>query len=427
MAYPPRRMSRSKRLAIIGGGPAGSALALNLLALGVDPDDLVIFDRARFPRPKLCGGALTVRGTEALAALIGEPEGGIRTVGLEFRSTVGAIDVFERGAQWVYDRGLLDHRLLSAAKEAGVTVREATAVTDLEPASDGWRVRTSAGVQAFEWVAGADGACGISRRASGLPSGITGRLVEAVYEPVGRGPDASRLYFDFDPVLDGIPGYAWMFPYPKPDQDRTRYWKIGVMDGRGRVPGGELRTWTERFAARHGFRRVDDRIAGWPERYFDTSTRGHRPGLVLVGEAFGVDPLLGEGIAPALHHAAYVARRLKSALDAGSRTIPGYESRFLRTLEGRNLWFQARLADRLYGPRGVSWMRVLFELPRLAELAGAGSDAYGRLARRIPSLLGSYLWLSATRGRPSNRVPDGYRSLRETRTSTVGPLSELRS
>lgn len=402
MGYPPRAVS-SKKVAILGGGPAGSALALHLVRRGVDPDDLVILDKARFPRPKLCGGALTWRGTEALGALIGEPPGGARTVGLSFRSALGDMEVFERGGQWLYDRALLDHRLLQAAQAAGVEVREGEAVTELSPSAGGWRVVTASGAETYPWVAGADGACGISRRASELPGGITGRLVEAVFEPVGETPDPSLLHFDFDPLLDGIPGYAWIFPYPKPGADGL--WKLGIMDGRGQVPGKELRRWTMQFAERHGFRLVDDKLAGWPERYYDASTRGHRTGLVLVGEAFGIDALLGEGIAPALYHAEYVAERLKGALDRGVDRIRGFERGFLRTLEGRNLWFQARLADRIYGPRGLSWLKTLFGLPRLTQLANAGGDAYGRLSRRIPSLIGSYLLYLATHGLPSNAAP----------------------
>lgn len=419
VGYPPRAVSE-KKVAILGGGPAGSALALNLVRLGVDPGDLVILDKARFPRPKLCGGALTWRGTEALRALIGEPEGGAKTVGLSFRSALGDMDVFERGGQWLYDRGLLDHRLLLAAQEAGVEVREGCGVTELTPASEGWRVVTESGAETFPWVAGADGACGISRRASELPGGITGRLVEAVFEPIGETPDPSLLHFDFDPLLDGIPGYAWIFPYPKPD-GADGYWKLGIMDGRGRVPGKALRAWTMRFAERHGFRLVDDKLAGWPERYYDAGTRGHRPGLVLVGEAFGIDALLGEGIAPALYHARYVAERLKGALDAGTDRIRGFERGFLATLEGRNLWFQARLADRIYGDKGLRWMKTLFGLPRLTQLAKAGGDAYGRLSRRIPSLIGSYLLHVATHGLPDNAPPPQARAL--VRDSSAGPTA----
>lgn len=391
----------ARRIAIVGGGPAGSALAIALTNRGVDPADLVIFDKARFPRPKLCGGGVTFRGTEALASLLGgELPGGARTRAIRFRSRLGELEIVERGPQWIYDRGLLDEALLRAAKARGVEVREACSVTAIEPAAEGWAVRTAATRETFDWVAGADGACGISRRASGLRGGITGRLVEAVYEPVGATPDPSRLYFDFDPVASGIPGYAWIFPYPSPS-GAAGLWKIGIMDGRGRVSGSELRKYTERFAREHGFRLAEDKIAGWPERYFDTKVRGHRPGLVLVGEAYGIDPLLGEGIAPALYHAQYAATRLKMALDAGSARIRGYERGFLHTPEGRNLRFQMHLADLLYGRWGARWLRVLFELPRLRALGESGREAYGRLARHMPELVGSYAWHVMTRGLPS--------------------------
>lgn len=381
----------------MGGGPAGSALALGLIARGVDPGDLVILDRARFPRPKLCGGALTFRGTEALRALIGEPAGGARTRAIHFRAACGQVEIHERGGQWVYDRGVLDDAMLRVVKERGVEVREGEVVTAIEPGVDTWRVRCGKRSESFAWVAGADGACGISRRASGLSGGRTGRLVEAVFE-AKEAPDPSRLYFDFDPVLDGIPGYAWIFPYQS--GDRT-LWKLGVMDGRGAIPGSELRRWTERFAERRGFTLADDKIAGWPERYFDAwATRGHRPGLVLVGEAYGIDPLLGEGIAPSLFHALYTAVRMKGALDRKTSTIRGFESGFLATPEGRNLRFQGHLADRIYGSAGARWMRVLFDLPRLRELAERGEDAYGRLARHAPALISSLVFHVMRRGFP---------------------------
>lgn len=394
----------ARRIAIVGGGPAGSALAIASINRGVDPADLVILDKARFPRPKLCGGGVTFRGTEALGALLGaELPGGLRTRAIRFRSGLGELEIVERGAQWIYDRSLLDDALLAVARERGVEVREGENVSTIEPASDGWTVCTGRRRETYEWVAGADGACGISRRASGLRGGITGRLVEAVYEPIGATPDPSLLYFDFDPVAQGIPGYAWIFPYRSPDG--AHLWKLGIMDGRGRVPGSELRRYTERFAQRHGFRLAEEKIGGWPERYFDTRARGHRPGLILVGEAYGIDPLLGEGIAPALFHAQYAATRLKMALDAGSQRIPGYESGFLHTAEGRNLRFQMHLADLIYGSSGARWLRVLFDLPRLRALAESGEEAYGRLAQHMPALIGSYLWHVMTRGLPSSEPP----------------------
>jgi flavin-dependent dehydrogenase len=167
------------------------------------------------------------------------------------------------------------------------------------------------------------------------------------------------------------------------------------------VPGEQLRAWVARYAARLGYRLVEPKLQGWPERYFDAGVRGARPGLVLVGEALGIDALLGEGIAPSFAISEHAARRLRRALDAGCDRLTGYESSFLSTTEGRNLWFQARLADRLYGPRSLRWLRVLFGMPYLRALAGSGREAYGRLLRNLPGLFAHFAWSVVCHGLPS--------------------------
>jgi 2-polyprenyl-6-methoxyphenol hydroxylase-like FAD-dependent oxidoreductase len=50
-----------KPIGLVGAGPAGTVIALSLIRKGVDPDDVVLSDNARFPRPKLCGGGITLR------------------------------------------------------------------------------------------------------------------------------------------------------------------------------------------------------------------------------------------------------------------------------------------------------------------------------------------------------------------------------
>ena len=391
------------RIAVVGGGPAGTSFVLHALRAGVDPDDLVLIDRARFPRPKLCGGALTWRGTELVREIVPElaPREGARmeTTHLRFSSTHGDFEVREGGRQWLYDRAHLDDQLLSAVQAAGVTIRQGTAVKGVEPGAESVRLRTRE-AESFDWVVGADGARGVVARSVELPRGIVGRLVEAVYEPVGgTEPDPGELLFDFDPIVDGIPGYAWVFPYPKPEQTgepdtgtRSGLYKLGIMDGRGVTTGQRLREWTEAFAERQGFRRVDPKLAGWPEHYWSHRTRAHLPGVILTGEAWGIDPLLGEGIAPAIELSRYAAGRLKEALDRGERTIREYEKGFRRTEPGKNLRFQQRLADLLYGKRPERWLKVLFTHRKMLELAAAGTEAYGRLEKHTWPLARGYAW-----------------------------------
>jgi hypothetical protein len=88
--------------------------------------------------------------------------------------------------------------------------------------------------------------------------------------------------------------------------------------------------------------------------------------------------------------ARYAARRIRRALDRGTPILRGYEGGFLLTREGRNLWFQERLANRLYGRHPFRWLRVLFELRTIERLAASGREAYGRLARRTAHLVGAF-------------------------------------
>ena len=122
----------------------------------------------------------------------------------------------------------------------------------------------------------------------------------------------------------------------------------------------------------------------------------------MVGEAWGIDPLLGEGIAPALQMAHYAAAKLKAALDVGVQTIGSYERGFLHTEEGRNLNFQRRLANLLYGKGAHRWLRVLFGHEYMQQLAASGEEAYGRLEKHTWKLVRSYAGQALRSGFPSN-------------------------
>ncbi len=59
-----RQLMRSAEVIVVGGGPAGSAAAQRLVRAGVD---VLVLDRERFPRPKLCAGWITPEVLQDLA------------------------------------------------------------------------------------------------------------------------------------------------------------------------------------------------------------------------------------------------------------------------------------------------------------------------------------------------------------------------
>ena len=67
---------------IVGAGPAGSALAYYLATAGID---VLVLEKASFPREKVCGDGLTPRAVKALTGMgvpIDENDGWLRNRGL---------------------------------------------------------------------------------------------------------------------------------------------------------------------------------------------------------------------------------------------------------------------------------------------------------------------------------------------------------
>lgn len=126
---------------IAGAGPAGAIAALVLARAGVK---VALFDRARFPRSKLCGdsinpGALAVLrrldlshvtdGGLPLDGMLVSGEGGVRVTGLYGGGRTGI----------ALPREVLDLRLLEAAAAAGAAVEDDTLVHGPALSRDGRR------------------------------------------------------------------------------------------------------------------------------------------------------------------------------------------------------------------------------------------------------------------------------------------------
>jgi flavin-dependent dehydrogenase len=138
---PPARVDAE--VIVVGGGPAGSALAFRLARAGCD---VLLVDRAAFPRDKPCSEYLSPQAGRlledmgVLSRLEQEPSARLRGMRITapdastFAGSFSRVPDFTPFRPWglATRRTILDHTLLMRAREAGVRVRERVLVRDLE-------------------------------------------------------------------------------------------------------------------------------------------------------------------------------------------------------------------------------------------------------------------------------------------------------
>lgn len=334
---------------ICGGGPAGCATALFLWHFAPAlRDRILLIDKAEFPRKKICAGAIGARADKLLASIgvkVDVPSAVVRGLAVATRSgrlserSTGAIGRVVRRLQY-------DAALLQEVRARGIAVRTGVELTALSTAR-GVRLDTSAGAITASALVGADGVGSRVRRLCGFARGeLYAQAVEVDTAMVGGEAD-DVLCFDLRD--GGYPGYSWAFPTIVAGRrmmcrgvyQLTRGAPVAAAADAGELLVSEL--------ARLGIGREGLKL----KRFAERGLAQHEPcaceRVLLVGEAAGIDPVLGEGIAQAIFYGRTAAEYLARSAARGDYGFGDFRKALNRSKVGVDLRIRRAAVGWIYG------------------------------------------------------------------------------
>jgi flavin-dependent dehydrogenase len=171
--------------------------------------------------------------------------------------------------------------------------------------------------------------------------------------------DRDRSLLHFDAVDRRLRGYTWDFPT--------------IVDGRALVcrgiyklkttdDGADIQALFAERLARMGLDLGAFKNKRYAERGFAPRERAAQGPLMLVGEAAGIDPVTGEGIAQAIEFGAMAGRFVARALqgDASAR-VESWEDELRRSRLARDLRIRTGFVPLFYGQARPEVERFLLE------------------------------------------------------------------
>ncbi len=332
---------------IVGGGPAGLTAAISLARHAPRlAERVTVLEAANYPREKFCAGAVGGRGDAILRALEASPEVAHAPIeGISLRVGAGVVAARIGAIGRVVRRIEFDHALAKIARRAGVRIVEGARVHEVVARARGARVETTKGALEAAVVVGADGVGSVVRKAMGLGRGAFRAQVLEVDTPMVAG-DRERSFIHFDAADRRYPGYSWDFPTVLHGEELVCR---GIYHLRVADEVVDIQALLAERLAGMGLDLAECKNKRYAERGFETRGEIARGPMMLIGEAAGIDPITGEGIAQAIEYGELCARFLCDHFERGV-PLHTWGDAVHRSRLGRDLAVRALAVPAFYGP-----------------------------------------------------------------------------
>lgn len=302
---------------VIGAGPAGATAALRARSLGLS---VALIDKARFPRNKLCGGAITGRCMAHLGDVYAALPVGLWLDAARVQIVAGGrvlADLNDTPVISYTMRCDFDVALLAQALSAGAQDFTGCRVGALDGCSvvleDGRRLQGQV-------LIGADGVNSMVGRALFGRAHDPDRIGFALEAEVRAAPGSADPVAVLD-VTAAQWGYGWVFP-------KAGGLTLGIGGVHGRNP--DMKATFHAWLQARGYDPARLTIKGHHLPFGDPRPDSGRGAVLLAGDAAGlVDPITGEGIAWAVKSGQLAAEAAAEAIASGQAeaAMAGYVRR----------------------------------------------------------------------------------------------------
>jgi len=299
---------------IVGAGPAGTTLAYELARKGIK---VLLLEKERLPRYKVCAGGVSVKAANLLGFDISSVvEATIYGVRITYQVGNIGTRLYHQPLAYAVMRDKFDYLLTQKAKEAGATVLDGREVTQIRWHSEGVSVQTSRKTFTARIVVGADGAYSVVAESAGLMRNAT--LSTALQAEIPVSPDKLVNWDSIVEIdvghLQGV--YGWVFP-------KRDHLSIGVT----RVnQAKKLAPYYEQLLASlnlNGSKLPQPKSHLIPFRKMGMPIQQGK--VLLLGDAAGLaSPLTGEGIYYAIKSAKLAAPVILRYLEGDASDLQDY-------------------------------------------------------------------------------------------------------
>jgi geranylgeranyl reductase family protein len=346
---------------VVGAGPAGATAAYYLARKG---HSVLIIEKASLPRYKPCGGGVSPAIAEWFDFDF-TPVVKNTVSQVKYTWKMGdpmEIQLKDVTPMWMVQRDEFDNFLVRQAVERGAELKDNLEVTEINLQGDSWQVTTNGGKFEGKYLIAADGVNSFVAKHLGFTPAKT--VAAASLEIPGQKCDrrANMAYFDFGSLKNG---FMWCFP----KADGFSFSGAYVRDAKGNPE--ELQKQLYKYAEQFGLDAASGKYIQHPLNLWDGDRSLHGERVVITGEAAGiVDPLIGEGIRPAMFTGIQAAEAVSMAIAEEANALWQYTDK-IRQEWGSNLAKAQLLAG------------IFYKAPKIAYKVGIKRPATGQLMGKI--------------------------------------------